>query len=169
MYIKVNFHLLMSMGFLGLLILNHILIIHTHIFSWCRIRRAGYPIRHTFKEFVDRYRMLAPGMKPSHMEDCKAGSQKICKLALDNEDWQLGHHKVFLKVRMISKKIPIEFAKVRNSRSFAQTRNPLIWRIVSFVDARSANLCRITRTSNLVTIKYSLAKISTRVYKGYKN
>ncbi len=62
-----------------------------------RIRRAGYPIRHTFKEFIDRYRMLVMGVKPSHMEDCKAASTKICKAHLGTQDWQLGHHKVFLK------------------------------------------------------------------------
>ena len=33
-----------------------------------RIRRAGYPIRHTFVEFVDRYRVLMPGIKPAHIQ-----------------------------------------------------------------------------------------------------
>ena len=31
-----------------------------------RIRRAGYPIRHTFNEFVDRYRFLISGCPPAH-------------------------------------------------------------------------------------------------------
>ena len=31
-----------------------------------RIRRAGYPIRHTFTEFVDRYRFLISGCPPAH-------------------------------------------------------------------------------------------------------
>ena len=31
-----------------------------------RIRRAGYPIRHSFPEFVERYRFLIPGIPPSH-------------------------------------------------------------------------------------------------------
>jgi len=31
-----------------------------------RIRRAGYPIRHSFVEFVERYRFLIPGIPPSH-------------------------------------------------------------------------------------------------------
>ncbi|GAB6026825.1 hypothetical protein CHUAL_013430 [Chamberlinius hualienensis] len=43
-----------------------------------RIRRAGYPIRHTFKEFVDRYRFLIRGVAPSHKVDCKAVTSKIC-------------------------------------------------------------------------------------------
>uniref|UniRef100_A0A669DIY7 Myosin VIIAb n=1 Tax=Oreochromis niloticus TaxID=8128 RepID=A0A669DIY7_ORENI len=33
-----------------------------------RIRRAGYPIRYTFAEFVDRYRVLMPGVKPAHIQ-----------------------------------------------------------------------------------------------------
>ena len=63
-----------------------------------RIRRAGYPIRHHFAEFVDRYRILVDGIGPSHKEDCKAASNKICKAVLNNTDYQLGKTKVFLKV-----------------------------------------------------------------------
>uniref|UniRef100_A0AAQ5ZCV3 Myosin VIIAb n=1 Tax=Amphiprion ocellaris TaxID=80972 RepID=A0AAQ5ZCV3_AMPOC len=33
-----------------------------------RIRRAGYPIRYSFAEFVDRYRVLMPGVKPAHIQ-----------------------------------------------------------------------------------------------------
>ena len=33
-----------------------------------RIRRAGYPIRYTFAEFVERYRVLMPGIKPAHIQ-----------------------------------------------------------------------------------------------------
>jgi len=62
-----------------------------------KIRRAGYPIRHTFQEFVERYRFLAPGTPHAHKTDCKAASSKICQLALGKQDYQLGHTKVFLK------------------------------------------------------------------------
>jgi len=62
-----------------------------------RIRRAGYPIRHTFAEFVDRYRILVPGVKPSISEECKSASDKICRAVLGNADYQLGKTKVFLK------------------------------------------------------------------------
>lgn len=67
----------------------------------CRIRRNGYPIRHTFKEFVDRYRMLIGGVKPSHLEDCQAASLRICEAVLKGCDWQQGHHKIFIKVSII--------------------------------------------------------------------
>ena len=63
-----------------------------------RIRRAGYPIRHTFADFVDRYRFLLPGIGPSHSTtDCKAVTAKLCAGILGRADYQLGHTKVFLK------------------------------------------------------------------------
>ncbi|KAK2154842.1 hypothetical protein LSH36_256g06087 [Paralvinella palmiformis] len=62
-----------------------------------RIRRAGYPIRHTFADFVDRYRILITGVGPSHVEECKSASTKICKAVLGGADFQLGKSKVFLK------------------------------------------------------------------------
>uniref|UniRef100_A0A665TIV3 Myosin VIIAa n=1 Tax=Echeneis naucrates TaxID=173247 RepID=A0A665TIV3_ECHNA len=57
-----------------------------------RIRRAGYPIRYTFVEFVDRYRVLMPGVKP-------AGTcQRIAEAVLGrDDDWQMGKTKIFLK------------------------------------------------------------------------
>lgn len=42
-----------------------------------RIRRAGYPIRYTFVEFVDRYRVLMPGVKPAY----KQVGVPLCSLA----------------------------------------------------------------------------------------
>jgi len=35
-----------------------------------KIRRAGYPIRHSFQEFVERYRVLAPGTPHAHKVTC---------------------------------------------------------------------------------------------------
>ncbi|CAG2104686.1 unnamed protein product [Medioppia subpectinata] len=63
-----------------------------------RIRRAGYPIRHTFMEFIDRYRFLLPGIGPAHkVPDCKTVTHKICAAVLGKVDYQLGKSKVFLK------------------------------------------------------------------------
>ncbi|XP_049856810.1 myosin-VIIa [Schistocerca gregaria] len=62
-----------------------------------RIRRAGYPIRHSFMEFVERYRFLIPGVPPSHKTDCRMATAKICQAVLGRSDYQLGHTKVFLK------------------------------------------------------------------------
>ncbi|XP_020564813.1 unconventional myosin-VIIa-like isoform X2 [Oryzias latipes] len=64
-----------------------------------RIRRAGYPIRYSFAEFVDRYRVLMPGIKPSHLqEDLRGTCQQILTARLGkHEDWQIGKTKIFLK------------------------------------------------------------------------
>uniref|UniRef100_A0A348G641 Myosin VIIa n=1 Tax=Odontomachus monticola TaxID=613454 RepID=A0A348G641_ODOMO len=62
-----------------------------------RIRRAGYPIRHSFHEFVERYRFLISGIPPAHKVDCCAATSKICHVVLGRSDYQLGHTKVFLK------------------------------------------------------------------------
>ncbi|MBN3313878.1 MYO7A protein, partial [Atractosteus spatula] len=57
-----------------------------------RIRRAGYPIRYTFVEFVDRYRVLMPG------EDLRGTCQRIAEAVLGrDDDWQIGKTKIFLK------------------------------------------------------------------------
>lgn len=45
-----------------------------------RIRRAGYPIRYTFVEFVDRYRVLMPGVKPAY-------KQVICVCDQQSDMW----------------------------------------------------------------------------------
>ncbi|CAL8107310.1 unnamed protein product [Orchesella dallaii] len=62
-----------------------------------RIRRAGYPIRHTFREFVERYRFLISGVPPAHKTDCRAATSRICQAVLGKTDYQLGKTKVFLK------------------------------------------------------------------------
>lgn len=62
-----------------------------------RIRRAGYPIRHGFREFVERYRFLINGIPPAHRTDCRMATHRICSAVLGHSDYQLGHTKVFLK------------------------------------------------------------------------
>ncbi|CAN8021709.1 unnamed protein product [Ixodes persulcatus] len=62
-----------------------------------RIRRAGYPIRHTFREFVERYRFLIPGVGPVHKVDCRAATARITAAVLGKADFQMGKTKVFLK------------------------------------------------------------------------
>ncbi|KAK7926039.1 hypothetical protein WMY93_008349 [Mugilogobius chulae] len=64
-----------------------------------RIRRAGYPIRYTFAEFVERYRVLMPGVKPAHLQDDLRGTCRQIVLARlgKHGDWQIGKTKIFLK------------------------------------------------------------------------
>nr|CAB3264162.1 unconventional myosin-VIIa-like [Phallusia mammillata] len=64
-----------------------------------KIRRAGYPIRYNFVEFIDRYRMVVGGIKPAkriknHIEVC----QKIIDSTMgEGSDCQVGKTKIFLK------------------------------------------------------------------------
>ncbi|XP_068687074.1 unconventional myosin-VIIa-like [Montipora foliosa] len=64
-----------------------------------RIRKAGYPMRHTFKEFIDRYYMLSEGLARSQLDSqgMKNAAIKITKSLLGNSDWQIGKTKIFLK------------------------------------------------------------------------
>lgn len=62
-----------------------------------RIRRAGYPIRHTFAAFVDRYHMLVRGLPAATRHKVKEASHIIAGNSISDKDWQLGHTKVFLK------------------------------------------------------------------------
>ena len=64
-----------------------------------RIRRAGYPIRYDFAEFVQRFRVLARGFLPSQRVNVKVAAAKICSDALgkDQVDYQLGNSIIFLK------------------------------------------------------------------------
>ncbi|KAL6458208.1 hypothetical protein MHYP_G00334380 [Metynnis hypsauchen] len=64
-----------------------------------RIRKAGYPIRHTFQEFLDRYRVLLnSAICDPKKESAKACSESICKNVFSAEDdWKIGKTKVFLK------------------------------------------------------------------------
>jgi hypothetical protein len=74
------------------------------------IRRKGYPIRHLFRDFVDRYRILGVGIGPSHREgDCRSAADKICKTVLANQDYQIGRTKVFLKVSSMSTSTLLSF------------------------------------------------------------
>ncbi|XP_048839226.1 unconventional myosin-VIIa-like isoform X2 [Brienomyrus brachyistius] len=64
-----------------------------------RIRRAGYPIRYTFAEFVDRYRVLLPDVKPAFKQgNVTVACQRILETIVGSgEDWQMGKSKIFLK------------------------------------------------------------------------
>lgn len=63
-----------------------------------RIRRAGYPVRHVYREFVERYRYLATNIGPAQKIDCKVAAKRICDNVLTATcDYQFGHTKIFLK------------------------------------------------------------------------
>lgn len=64
-----------------------------------KIRKAGYAVRHTYREFVQRYRHLVAGIGPAHKVDCVQAAKDICAKVLVTipDDYQFGMTKVFLK------------------------------------------------------------------------
>lgn len=73
---------------------------YTGMLETARIRALGYPIRHAFRQFVQRYRLLAPNLVSdneslvNYRELCKRLCANILKF---NPHYQLGQTKVFLK------------------------------------------------------------------------
>ncbi|KAM8728243.1 unconventional myosin-VIIa-like [Acanthopagrus schlegelii] len=64
-----------------------------------RIRRLGYPIRHTFAEFLKRYRVLlkTTDCNPKIMA-ASACCDAICKTVIQEKDeWKIGRNKIFLR------------------------------------------------------------------------
>lgn len=61
-----------------------------------KIRKAGYAIRHTYKDFVMRYRVLAKGI--TTRSEIKPAALKICTGVLGTQnDYALGKTKIFLR------------------------------------------------------------------------
>uniref|UniRef100_A0A8C3SBV2 Myosin VIIB n=1 Tax=Chelydra serpentina TaxID=8475 RepID=A0A8C3SBV2_CHESE len=62
-----------------------------------RIRKAGYPIRYSFAEFFERYRVLLP-LSAREQDDARRCCIYISETVLGkDEDWKIGRTKIFLK------------------------------------------------------------------------
>lgn len=63
-----------------------------------KIRKAGFAIRHSYQDFVTRYRFLVKGI--TNKTDARTAAQKICNEALRSiPTFALGKTKIFLKQR----------------------------------------------------------------------
>uniref|UniRef100_A0A3Q3ELW0 Unconventional myosin-VIIa-like n=1 Tax=Labrus bergylta TaxID=56723 RepID=A0A3Q3ELW0_9LABR len=63
-----------------------------------RIRNLGYPIRHTFNEFLKRYRVLLKTTVCDPRMVTAACCEAICKTVIKGDDrWKIGRTKIFLK------------------------------------------------------------------------
>lgn len=61
-----------------------------------KIRQAGYAIRHTYRDFVTRYRFLVKGV--TIQMDSRLATKKICSEILkENSNFAFGKTKIFLK------------------------------------------------------------------------
>uniref|UniRef100_A0A8C0FFZ7 Myosin VIIB n=1 Tax=Bubo bubo TaxID=30461 RepID=A0A8C0FFZ7_BUBBB len=65
-----------------------------------QIRKAGYPIRYSFEEFFERYRVLLPwSVREQLKNDARQSCIHISEAVLGkDESWQAGKTKIFLKV-----------------------------------------------------------------------
>lgn len=73
---------------------------YTGMLETARIRALGYPIRHTFPEFVHRYRVLASNLVRSQGDavNYRDACRRLCAhLLRSNPTYQFGQTKVFLK------------------------------------------------------------------------
>ncbi|XP_059678564.1 unconventional myosin-VIIb [Gavia stellata] len=64
-----------------------------------QIRKAGYPIRYSFEEFFERYRVLLPwSLREQLKNDARQSCIRISEAVLGkDESWQAGKTKIFLK------------------------------------------------------------------------
>ncbi|XP_053842613.1 unconventional myosin-VIIb isoform X1 [Vidua macroura] len=64
-----------------------------------QIRKAGYPVRYSFEEFFERYRVLLPwSLRQKLKNDTRQSCISISEAVLGkDESWQVGRTKIFLK------------------------------------------------------------------------
>uniref|UniRef100_A0AAQ4PD22 Myosin VIIAa n=1 Tax=Gasterosteus aculeatus aculeatus TaxID=481459 RepID=A0AAQ4PD22_GASAC len=84
-----------------------------------RIRRAGYPIRYTFVEFVDRYRVLMPGVKPAYKQVVSASDHHDMLLEIER-DKAITDKVILIQKVVRGFKDRSNFLKMRKSAVFIQ-------------------------------------------------
>ncbi|KAK2826424.1 hypothetical protein Q5P01_020638 [Channa striata] len=62
-----------------------------------KIRRAGFPVRRTFKDFFSRYKIILKEKVPAAGDDKKRNTDLLMKYDKTKKEWQLGKTKVFMK------------------------------------------------------------------------
>ncbi|XP_012723887.2 unconventional myosin-VIIa [Fundulus heteroclitus] len=64
-----------------------------------RIRKLGYPVRHTFEDFLTRYRvLLKTTVCDPRTSDAAACCEAICRAVIKGKDeWKIGRSQIFLK------------------------------------------------------------------------
>ena len=68
-----------------------------------RIARLGYPNRHSFAEFRQRYEVLTPGVIPTGYMDGRKAAERIAEaLDLDKDFYKIGATKIFFKAGVLA-------------------------------------------------------------------
>ena len=68
-----------------------------------RIARLGYPNRHSFSEFRQRYEVLTPGVIPAGYMDGRKAAERIAEaLDLDKDFYRIGATKIFFKAGILA-------------------------------------------------------------------
>ncbi|XP_015248205.1 PREDICTED: unconventional myosin-X-like isoform X2 [Cyprinodon variegatus] len=62
-----------------------------------KIRRAGFPVRRTFKDFFSRYKIIFKDRVATAGDDKKRSTDLLTKYDKTKKEWQLGKTKVFMK------------------------------------------------------------------------
>ncbi|XP_065822534.1 unconventional myosin-X [Labrus bergylta] len=62
-----------------------------------KIRRAGFPVRRTFKDFFSRYKIIAKDKVAAAGDDKKKSTDLLFKYDKTKKEWQFGKTKVFMK------------------------------------------------------------------------
>ncbi|XP_037098390.1 unconventional myosin-X [Syngnathus acus] len=62
-----------------------------------KIRRAGFPVRRTFKDFFVRYKIIYKEKAATAGDDKKRSTDLLTKYDKTKKEWQLGKTKVFMK------------------------------------------------------------------------
>ena len=64
-----------------------------------RIRKAGFSIRYTFEEFVNRYRVVMTDLRIPDSE-LREMSEELAKSLFRDVEWTIGNRMIFLKVSL---------------------------------------------------------------------
>ncbi|XP_076858240.1 unconventional myosin-X isoform X2 [Brachyhypopomus gauderio] len=79
-----------------------------------KIRRAGFPVRTTFTDFLSRYAVILKGKRQTEGEDSRKISELLTAYSTSSKDWQLGKTKVFLK-EVLEQRLEKEREEVRRT------------------------------------------------------
>ncbi|KAL7865165.1 hypothetical protein SRHO_G00104120 [Serrasalmus rhombeus] len=79
-----------------------------------KIRRAGFPVRRNFTDFLNRYRVLLRDRRQAEVDERRTCSELLTLYDNSRREWQLGKTKVFLK-EVLEQKLERERDAVRRA------------------------------------------------------